>query len=571
MAVVPVVQRRVTSQGAQGGYQTPTQPGRAAAQVAQAAGGLADVYAKLQEERDQDKAFQADAKVTEDYLGWNTKALEGAVESKAAGYADQVKAWWDDRAATLGEDLTPRQKELVSRNLQRRRMAALGAAVEHERTQLKASRVKSFDAAQQASIQSAVTIGTPEAAAGAEAELRERRMTFAATSGWTPEEIKAHELAQSSALHTAIVKKMMVRDPAGASAYYEQVKGKIAADAQPALEAAMKTSDAAVAALGAADSIWSEMGPRQDGQAVEIDKMEQAARERFKDDPVKMKATVDELRARSAAFNAAERERTAQNTNAAMAVYMQTGSIAQMERSPGYLALPAGERNTLKQHLIGQQRSAWSFGQTVKNAAEADQERAAMGSYLDYSAPEKLAAMSDAEVQALLPKLGPRLTNQLVEKRRALGNKEAAMEVTLDQQLFNELASEAGLSPYDNNKSENDKARLGSLQYRFETIIANEQLLRGKKLNRVEKEQLLRLEMGRTVQKNSWWGGTSDPVPAISINPDDVGRLHVPKDVRKEIVDALTRRGVPTTDANINRYYLIWRSPNAGALVPNAK
>jgi predicted DNA-binding protein (UPF0278 family) len=74
--------------------------------------------------------------------------------------------------------------------------------------------------------------------------------------------------------------------------------------------------------------------------------------------------------------------------------------------------------------------------------------------------------------------------------------------------------------------------------------------------------------MGAMVQEKTWWGGVRDPVPAITLSPEQARRLYVPPEVRKQIVDAMKKHNVEPTEENVQQYYLRHRAPTASQFIP---
>lgn len=171
--------------------------------------------------------------------------------------------------------------------------------------------------------------------------------------------------------------------------------------------------------------------------------------------------------------------------------------------------------------------------------------------------------MSEAQVQALLPTLGNDLTGHLMEKKRALSRPRAEADAKMDTEDFNHAADGLGLKPYD---PKTDRAALGELKYRVENLIYRAQEAKKEALTRAEKQELMRIEMARTVTVKP--GFYSDPVakPVIALSVEDIKRVIVPAADRAQIVEALKARNVPPTDDNVRSLYLRGKS-RAGGLV----
>ncbi len=398
------------------------------------------------------------------------------------------------------------------------------------------------------------------------ADIRSATYREGAIGGKSADEITATMTDRLSAVHTTAIKSLLdAQNTDAAAAYFKQYKGQMAGLAQAEAGRVLGEAGNAKLALQAAGEIWSSLGPKGDGQAVELDKLEEAARARFKDDPQKVKATISELRERAVAFNSSEGERAAANVNAVMLAYSKGAGLAALRGMPAFQSLPGKQRADIEQHVTDRQHLLSARSVEDQKRVEAQMAERSFGAYLVYSNPETLAKMSESQIGALLPVLGSQLTGHLMNQHRALGAKaEKIIEAKIDQEDFNHLADEMGLRPYEPGKSNPHKAALGELKYRVENLINQAQQNKGKQLTRQEKMDLVRGEMARSVQVSSWWGMSSDPVPVLRLTKDQVGRVVVPAAERAQIVEALRvmnqrRPGDPRfapTEENLKRIYV---------------
>jgi hypothetical protein len=411
------------------------------------------------------------------------------------------------------------------------------------------------------------------------AELQRAVYNAGKMQGKSAEEITALQNETVSRAHTDALKVLMERDNTeGAQAYYEKYKDQLTGLARADIGEKLKVAGNALAATKSADDLWSQFGPKADGQAVELDKMEAAAREKYAADPGKAKATIAELRERAAAFNSSEAERSAANINKVMQAYGQGKSLAALQRMPEFLSLPGAKQTEIVQHVSDRAHMLMVRSEEDRNRAEARQARQSFGAFLVYSNPETLANMSEAQVSALLPVLGNQLTGHLMEKKRSLTSADARMSASIDAEDFNHIADSMGLKPYESSKSEDDKRALGELKYRVETLIDMAQRNKKAPLSRDEKQEVMRQEMARKVQvDNSWWFGSTS-VPVIQMTPEQAQRVVVPTADRKKITAALAAKykadprnpAYAPTEENVRRLYLRGQSPAAG-LIPNAR
>ena len=397
--------------------------------------------------------------------------------------------------------------------------------------------------------------------------------------GLSSAETLAKTVEALSPAHSAVVASALQAGRTDyAKAYMEKVSAELTPQARLQLQEHLKATDAAQVAMAAAGDIWGTLGPKADGQPVELDKMEAAARERYAGDPAKSKATIAELRERASAFNASEKERAAGNVNAVMLAYSHGASLAKLTAMPQFLALPGEQQNQIRQHVSDRQHMLWARSIEDQNRAEAQMAKRAFPAFLQYSDPAVLGSMSRAQVAALQPVLGNDLTNHLAQKWDGLQKREGKLAASMDQQDFEHLADQMGLKPYDKDNTEEHKRQLGELKFRVEQLIDQAQGAKKAPLERQEKMELMRQEMARQVAVPTWFGLGSKQVPVIQLTPDQAGRVAVPSSDRAQIVEALRLMSqrqpnnpafAPTED-NVRRLYLLRQSPAAG-LIPPAK
>lgn len=410
-------------------------------------------------------------------------------------------------------------------------------------------------------------------------ELRRAVYNAGKMAGRSAEEITALQTETVSRAHTDALKVLMGRDDTtGAQAYYEKYKDQLTGLARADIGEKLKVAGTALAATKTADEVWSQFGPKADGQAVELDKMESAVREKYSTEPLKAKAAIAELRERAAAFNSSESERAAGNINKVMQAYGQGAGLARLQRMPEFLSLPGAKQTEIIQHVSDRAHMLMVRSEEDRNRAEANLARRSFGAYLAYSNPETLSSMSEAQVSALLPVLGNQLTGHLMEKKRSLTSADARMTASIDAEDFNHIADGMGLKPYETSKNEDDKRALGELKYRVETLIDMAQRNKKGPLTREEKQEVMRQEMARKVSvDNSWWFGSTQ-VPVIQLSGEQAARVVVPTAERGKIVDALrtmyqknpNNPAYAPTEDNVRRLYLRSQTPAAG-LIPNAK
>jgi len=560
----------------QGGYQQNLDVTRDQRALAGGIANAAEAVSKYQQRADQDAAFATEAALKSEWIDYEGKLREQRKGRDAASYDAEVEAWWKDAAARHGKGLSPSAARLVNRSLVTSQLQAVAGAKAYKEQQLNASAESSYRSAQALSVNEAATVGTEDAALKALADMEQKRLERARLQGWTPEQTKADALNASNVLHSVMVQKLMRQDPAAAQVYFDKYRGAIGAEQQVQIEGALRQINAAVDGSAAAGEIWDAFGPRSDGDPVNIDHMEEAARQRFEKDPTRQRAAIENIQQRAAAFNAAERERTAGKVNNVMDAYSRGTPMSRLQTMPEFMALPGAERAKIQDHINDRNHALWARGIEDRARIERAAQVKAFPQFLEKSDPEVLATMTRAQVTALLPSLGNELTSHLVTKWEGLQKKEGKLEARIDTEDFNHVADDMGLSPYDPTKTEKQRQVLGELKYRTEQLISQAQAAKKGSLTREEKLELFRGEMARTVVV----GRTLLPnreVPVIQLKPEEVAKVIVPETDRAQIADALKqlyqRTGDPKyapTEQNMRQVYLQNKS-RAARLLPAEK
>lgn len=526
---------------------------------------VGDAADKIGLQIDTQKAFDAEVAIKGQWLAKDAELRKQFQGANAPGYQAEVDKFWTDARAALGTDLSPRAQAIVGKSLGVAALQAQASGKAFIAGEVDRSQQESFIASQNLEIQRAAASGDPAVAVVSSKLLRERNAQQAAIKGLTPEQLAEMNTRATTALHTQILQGLQQKDPTAAMAYFTANKGEIDGTRHAEIERGLTTAVAGTDGMRAAGEIWMAQGPKADGQPVELDKMEAAARERFANDPARRDATIAQLRERAAAQNSSERERTAASTNAVMLRYSQGASLATITRMPEFTALPGAEQAKIRQHIEDRAYAAAlranandARSEAAAARAERELQRKTSGAFLVYSDPNVLGRMSRAEVQALLPALGNDQTKHLTSKWDAMQSADGKTTASIDQQDFDHVAQTMGLKPFDPKKDEGEKAQLGELKYRTEQLIDKAQRAKKAPLTRDEKLELMRGEMARTVTVGGFFSNTEKPV--IQLSKDDIANVVVPAAERAVIVEAMKRRGLDPTEENLKRLYLRGKS-----------
>lgn len=542
------------------------------------AGGIEQIaqVADRRAQRDAaDEAFRIETQVKADWLAVDAELRKRYRGDNTKGYLEEVDAWWAKAAQTHGEKASPLAKRLVDRSLGAFSSNAKANALGYYEGEREKAIDANYAARQATTIQAGVADLSPvnvgERSALAVRDIDEGVRAYAAVKGWNSERTAAELLQARSKYHTEVVQVLANKSPAKAAEYLQTHRKDIDGRAFAQLESRIKDVADAAEAFGAADAIIQQAGGLVDGKPVELDKLEAAARERFAADPGKARAAIVEIRSRVQAFQTAENERKAGNVAAVMGAFQQGASLATLRAMREFAALPGDVRAQIEDRVLATQQARAGYDLTNLQRAQARLAMQGASAYLVYSNPETLANMSEADIINLSPLLGNDLTGRLMDKRRALQNKDARLEATIDEQEFNDAAQRMGLRPFDPKKNEEERAALGDVKLRIERLIDRAQQAKKAPLTREEKRALIDGEMARTVKVKGWFSDSTKPV--IALTGKDVEKVEVPKSDAAAITKALQRAYEQTkdpndapTEANVRRIYLRSKSLAAESL-----
>lgn len=253
-----------------------------------------------------------------------------------------------------------------------------------------------------------------------------------------------------------------------------------------------------------------------------------------------------------------ERERKAAK-EAGWAAYNKYGSFDKIPKTV-LAAMDPTDEAALREHANNVIYNKIARNNAAEDRAERKKYRDAAPEYLALANdPERLAQMSVNDIIALQTKMGVQHTESLLNLRNnAINNKATAkMEVT----QFNEIANEFGLNSFGKNQSKNDKEVLGIVRSRVDLMLEDAAKKKRGPLSREEKAEIMRNAFKQNVEIDGFiW---NDNKPAITLTPNEMDKVVVPKEDREQIIQALKEayKKYPTkeyepTEANIRRMYI---------------
>lgn len=554
------------------------QGARALAAGANQAAGAVD---QLVQRQDQDTAWRTQAAINQAWVKFDADSRQNGQGQNAAGYADRVQQWWKDAAGTYGKDLNPSARALVGKNLAVAQTQAYGSALQFENRELERSRGEALEGAVSAEVGRG-SAGGPNVAAASAGIITELVQKYGATTGKPPEWIAQQTLRSTTALHATVISNLLQTDPTAAKQYFEANKGQIDGARYDEIGARINHVSASTEGDTTAGKVWAELGPKTDLQPVELDKLEQAARDAYPNDPARRDAALQGIRARAQAFEHAERQRASANTNAVFGMLDNGRSLAQLRATPEWNALPEKDQRQIKLSIESEQATREARAAAQEQRAYTAEQRRQQNlmlqngdAYLRASDPEVLIRSSRDEVIATRAIFGQEGAKHLLDKWESLQKPGALSEARLDKEQFNSYAQQMGLRPNETGKNEAQKDLLITVQNRLETLISQEQKARGRAMTREEKDKLIQTEMAKQVMVSGWFFNSS--VPVLQLTPSQMRSVIVPAQDRQQIAEALKLKYQQTgnqlyapTEDNVRRLYLVNQS-RAGALIPDAR
>jgi hypothetical protein len=276
--------------------------------------------------------------------------------------------------------------------------------------------------------------------------------------------------------------------------------------------------------------------------------MEAELRKALKGNEPALDSAIRRLRDRANAFKDSRRERDEGTEAAVNRAIMGGASAAQVARMPEFNLLSPETGRKIIEHMDNRAAAVASRSASYSARADAEESRAqrrltreGTDAALRLSDPEVIASMSRDQIVNLLPTLGAEHTSRLVAKKDAFEKSpEKLVAATIDKQLFDSIALEVGLHPNELKKSEDEKDQLVRLQDHIETVIDQEQRVKGKALSREEKATVMRRELDKKALVDGWFVNTEVPIPLLT--PEQLSRTIVKVDGRDFKLSSIPER-----------------------------
>jgi len=536
--------------------------GKGAMSAGAAFGAIAN---HMQERETVDAVFVADATLKQQYVDYETQTRDKRQGSNAKGVANDTATWFKDNISkALSAMPNDVQKKLFSQRASVLQVHGVGEFSKFESQQRDAAFVAGYKANNEATIN--LGAANPALVGQLVTTLHQNNAALFALRGITDPVVKASvNLASTTELHKQVIQGLVSTRPEQAQAYFEKNKEEIAGAQRAEIGKFAEQATSSALGTAAAAEIWLKVGPKSDREASNLDKMEQDARDKWGDQTFKLKATIDALHQRDAAFKSGRAERSAVAVNTAMDVLRKPGAKwDDVVRSGALEAMAPKDAKTMQDHYTDRQRSLRSASITERLQMEQVRQIEYSAAYNAYRDPDVLVGMSRAQVQALEPTLGRHYGTALLTAYDSMSKSaDKLTEARIDKQALDTVFREFGFDPDKKLKLTKDAdkvyhGRLGQMQNEIESEIGRQQNASKRVLSRDEKDVVARGVLSRTVfTEAGFFGWGSEQSPLASITPEMVKKVVVPVADRKNITTALKQKGEPVTDEKIAQLYLL--------------
>jgi len=238
MPQVPVYgDRQVRTEALRPVFQNTPDVSSGARALAQGLGQVAEVADRIDLRDAQAKASDAEARITSDWMKWDSENRNKYRGANADGYAPAAEEWWKNAAETAGKELTPRAKSIASRSLVAKQTQALGNVQTFTMAEKERHADETYNADVATTIQFGVTSGDVASTA---TQIRDKAAVLGARKGWTTEQVQAEAGKNLSMMHLAQISKLAEMDATKAQAYYDANKGEVNFAQQARVEQVLK-------------------------------------------------------------------------------------------------------------------------------------------------------------------------------------------------------------------------------------------------------------------------------------------------------------------------------------------
>ena len=506
--------------------------------LAQGLGQVAEAADRIDLRDAQAKASDAEARITSDWMKWDSENRNKYRGANADGYAPAAEEWWKNAAETAGKELTPRAKAIASRSLVAKQTQALGNVQTFTMAEKERHADETYSADVSTTIQFGVTSGDVASTA---VQIREKAAVLGARKGWTTEQVQAEAGKNLSMMHLAQISKLAEMDATKAQAYYDANKAEVGFQNQARVEQVLKgemdNQFATQTAAAMADKPLSE-------QLAEASKIT---------DPQRREKTLTQVRNNYALVKQAQQEKESQFSDQAWQAFARGQKIPE-----SILSGMNGRERVQLQEAQRTRSERLAAGKPVKTD---------MLTYIDVR--EKLARGEKVDLRALTEKIGKSEMETLLDIQTS-ASKGGAKQ---DSMLTDEGRINAAIVGLGIDKKKNPEAAAGLTNEIDRRVRAASAAKGGKDLTADEKQGIVDRVVMDKVYVDEW--GTDPQKPLSLLTPDEVKKAYVnvngknvpvssvPQLDRRQIVKALQATGQQATEQAIVEMYLAGKQKGA--------
>jgi hypothetical protein len=360
---------------------------------------------------------------------------------------------------------------------------------------------------------------------------------YATRHGKSADWIKSEKTLIASETHKEVINQMLSSgNDALALDYYNKVmKEKTLIDKGGKIGVLVNRSNELAEGNRLADTIWDEVGPEDDEEAVDLDDMVG----KIKTDSEEVKSIAKtSLKERKGIHDASVKERHDANSSSVWRALAEGSLYSEVIAMPEYIALRGEEQIQVKRYVD-------SGGQSKQPSNNQ------WGKYWDYANdPDRLVGMTPDEIETLVPTIGRKLTNNLQQMKVSMGKIDLS-SVKLTDKTFKEIAVAAGIDPFNKDS----KVRVAQIHEFVMGILSEAQQDKGRPLTYDEKKNIMQSEIDNQVIINTGLF-SKKAVPLFTLSEEEKAKVNVPQKMRLDIEKALRARGIRVSDDIIKQYYI---------------
>lgn len=478
------------------------------------------------------EANRIDEEITANWLKWQAENARNYQGEKADDFTVAAEEWWGKAQQEHAGKVSPLAAQQIGRNLARKRGRALAGVAETVNAEKERFADSKADAAALREIEFGIDSGDT---AGAAQRVRDIVAQKAARKGWTPEQMAGENQRYLGAMHLSKIERMAETDAAGASAYYEGVKGELPLQVQNKIEQVLK---------GEADNQFATTFAAENAAKPLAEQLADAAKIT---DPERRKKTIAQIQTNVGLKRAAQQEAEAAASDEAWQLASQGRRVPEstLQRMNGR------ERAQLKDWLR----------EKAKQAAEGTPVKTDWATYID--ARDALARGEKVNLKALTTKLaGPQLEQLLDIQNKAASPGSAKQDSLMtDEQRIGQALIGLGIDKKKQPEAAGQFAIEVDRRARAASAAkGNKELTPDEKqavIDSVALDKVYVDEWGRDPQKATAMLTPEEMQNAyVNVNGRDVKVSSVPMEDRRQIISALRATGRAATEQAIVELYL---------------